>query len=180
MNRFLTIILASTALSFSTGCMTNSAGKRVADIAKIDKIKALADPVAASAIRQALVNSPEHAVKIAPYLNAVAGVFCTMSISNEFSPTYLIDAANKLVDPELAKIGNGAVLDGKELVIAAYKILYGDRLHAEIPPDQWMHKVCEFFCESITQGLINAGYPGGVKQSARVYHSQRLAKLIYQ
>jgi hypothetical protein len=153
-------------VSMTTGCKTGPDGKRVPDVAKIADAKDTVEPVAASAIRRALKNSPEHAPEIAKYLAAVGGVFCTMSISNEFSPVFLIEQSDRLLDPALADIADGLVLDLKGALVATYKILWRDAGRAEIPSDTWLHQVVEFFCDSITRGLSEAGYPGGVKLSS--------------
>lgn len=153
----------------STGCKTGPDGTRTLDVVKAKQAKDLIDPIAASGIRRALNNSPEHAPEIAKYAFSFAGVFCSMAFSNEFRPEFLIAQADKFADPELAKIGDGYLLDIKNGAVGIYKILYGDRFRAEVPPDQWLHLVCEFFCEAINQGLTDAGYPGGVKKTAAGY-----------
>lgn len=164
-----TLLMTATLVALigcSTGCKTGADGKRTIDIVKVDQAKALIEPVAAGALRRALQNSPEHAPKLAQYAASVAGVFCTMTLSNSFQPEFLIAEVDKFADPELAKIGDGYLVDIKNTAIGLYKVFYGDRFRAEVPPDQWLHLVCEFFCDAITQGLTDAGYPGGVKKTA--------------
>jgi hypothetical protein len=153
----------------STGCKTGADGKRTVDVAKLDSAKAAISPIAAGTVRRILQNSPEHAPKIAKYVSSFAGVFCTMNLSNSFSPDFLITETDRLFDPDLEQIGDGYVLDIKNGVVSIYRLLWGDRLRAEIPPDQWLHKVCEFVCESLNQGLTDAGYPGGVKRTTSNY-----------
>lgn len=164
----LTMAALVALIGGTAGCATNSAGKRVVDVVKLSQAKAMIEPAAAGALRRVLQNSPEHAPLIARYAASVAGVFCTMSLSNQFSPDFLIAEADKFFDPALAKIGDGYVIDAKNAAIGIYRLLWGDRLRAEIPADQWLHQVCEFFCESINQGLTDAGFPGGVRKSASI------------
>lgn len=163
----MAVTLASVAL---TGCVAGPDGAKKLDLVKAAQAKALIEPIAASGIRRALQNSPEHAPQIAKYAASFAGVFCTMTLSNSFQPEFLITEVDKFADPELAKIGDGYLIDIKNTAIGLYKVFYGDRFRAEVPPDQWLHLVCEFFCEAITQGLTDAGYPGGVKKTAADYH----------
>jgi hypothetical protein len=163
--QFLAVAVCACSLSLA-GCQTGPDGKKTVDLVKVSQAKALINPIAASGVRRALNNSPEHAPEIARYAAAFAGVFCTMSLSNEFRPEFLIDQTAQFSDPELGKIGDGYLIDIKNAVVGLYKVFYGDRFRAEIPPDEWLHSVSEFFCESINQGLNDAGYPGGVKRTS--------------
>lgn len=165
----LFLLVAGVSLALGSGCVTGPNGKKTIDVVKLSQAKAMIEPAAAGALRRVLQNSPEHAPLIARYASSIAGVFCTMSLSNQFSPDFLITEANKFFDPALEKIGDGYVLDAKNAGVGIYRLLWGDRLRAEIPEDQWLHQVCQFFCESINQGLTDAGYPGGVRKSAAIY-----------
>jgi hypothetical protein len=149
-----------------SGCKTGPDGKRVVDLVKVEAARDLITPAASSTIRRVLLNSPQHAPLIAKYANSVGGVFCTMSLSNEFRPEFLIDQIDILIDPELAKVADGFALDLRNTAYGVYKMLWRDAGRAEIPPDQWLHQVCQLFCESISQGLADAGYPGGVKRTS--------------
>jgi hypothetical protein len=51
-------------------------------------------------------------------------------------------------------------IDVKNAVIAIYKIYYGDRFKAELPPDGWVRNVADVLCVSIDQGLKDAGKIG--------------------
>lgn len=167
------------AILFLSGCSTVN-GKRQVDPVKVSQARAIIEPVAAGAIRRVILNSPEHAPEIARYAAAVAGVFCTMSLSNEFAPEFLVTQLDRFADPELAKISDGYLIDVKNAGVGVYKLLWGDRLRAEIPATNWLHAVCELFCESISQGLSDAGYPGGVPQiKSKITSTSKSTEFLY-
>lgn len=135
--------------------LTNTSSKL--DPAKLSQIESALEPVVAGAARRVLKNSPQHSDEIALYLRSVGSVFCDMQASGRFEPAYLIDAADKIATPNLP---DDYVIDMKNAAIAVYKIAWGDRFTAELPPDQWPGEVCKLICGSIDTGLKDSGKPG--------------------
>jgi hypothetical protein len=155
----LTLALASMlAIAGLTGCATNpTTGKLQLDTAKLSKIEKALEPVAASATRRAIANSPQHADEIATYLRGVAGVFCDMQARGKLDPATAIAGIDALALPQL---GSGDVADIKNSVIAIYEIAWDDRLSVTLPPDQWAAQVANLICNSIDRGLKDAGRTG--------------------
>ncbi len=114
------------------------------------------EPAASSVLRRAILRSPEHADEIAAYARAVQSVFCSMVEARNFSPAYLIDAANAATAP-LQSEASAEIIDAKNAAIALYKIFYGDQLTWEIPDSAWPMAISQLFCESIDQALKDAG-----------------------
>lgn len=135
--------------------LTNTSTKL--DPAKLSQVENALEPVVAGATRRVLRNSPQHSDEIALYLRSVGTVFCDMHDSGRFEPAYLIDAADKIATPQLE---DDYVIDIKNAAIAIYKIAWGDRFTAELPPDQWTGQICTLICTSIDVGLKDAGKPG--------------------
>ncbi len=132
--------------------LTNTSSKL--DPAKLSQVESALEPVVAGATRRVLKNSPQHSDEIALYLRSVGTVFCDMQASGRFEPAYLIDAVDKIATPQLE---DDYVIDIKNAAIAVYKIAWGDRFTAELPPDQWPAEVCKLICNSINTGLKDAG-----------------------
>jgi hypothetical protein len=135
--------------------LTNSTTKL--DPAKLSQVETALEPVVAGAARRVLKNSPQHSDEIALYLRSVGAIFCDMHDSGRFEPVYLIDAADRIATPQL---DDDYVIDIKNAAIAIYKIAWGDRFTAELPPDEWSGQVCSLICTSIDVGLKDAGKPG--------------------
>lgn len=153
----LSICLAST-LIFVNGCATN----KPVDVVKVQQVKDAITPVAASAVRRVILNSPEHSDELAVYFRSLGSVFCAMSDTGEFSPVTLITAVDNATLPyQLQLQGDEQIaIDIKNAVVAVYKIYYGDRFKAELPPDSWVKNLADLLCDSINQGLKDAGKPG--------------------
>ncbi len=121
-----------------------------------EQMQAALLPVGAGAVRRAILNSPEHADATADYARAVSEVFCGMSDTSQFDPTFLILA----LDTATANMQDGVdplVIDAKNALIAIYRIAWADRYRAELPPEGWLKFTADFVCASIRQGLRDAG-----------------------
>ena len=166
----ITALLVAVAI-LPTGCTTTTSvtagpnGTTVTNVVKtIDPVRLqqardALEPAAASVLRRAIINSPQHAQQIGDYARAFGGVFCKMVANNNFNPTYLIDAANAATANLQANV-SADVIDGKNAAIALYKIFYGDQLTFQLPNNQWPTAICQLFCDSIDQALRDAGQPG--------------------
>ena len=149
-----------------TGCTTTSTVANgvtnvvtTIDPNRLNQIKAALEPAAASVLRRAIQNSPQHAAEISAYARELGTVFCQMQANNNFDPTYLLKAADDLTSKYQASLGPD-VLDGKNAALALYQICFADKLTVQLPNNLWMRAVCGLFCDSINQALTDAGQLG--------------------
>ena len=162
---FIVSITAIAAFIATTGCKTTttvvSDGKTNVvtqfDPVKTAQVKAAIEPVVAGAIRRVIKNSPQHSVEIGDYMRAVGYAFCTMRSQTNASPELLITMLDTLVAP---KIQEDYIIDIKNAAVSIYKINYGQRFQAELPPDKWPYQVADLLCTSIDTGLKDSGLPG--------------------
>lgn len=144
-----------------TGCTTTdpTTGEKKFDPVKTQAAKDTIQPIAASSVRRVITNSPQHSDAIADYFRSIGTAFCKMEATGNFSPQQLVDAA----DAATAKLQAGVdpfVIDLKNAIVALYKLNFGARFNAELPPDKWPAFVASVFCQGISQGLKDAGKPG--------------------
>lgn len=154
-------MLASVSV-VTTGCKTTTVGTNVVttlDPVKVQQIQDAIEPVFSAVLRRAIANSPQHAKEIGTYARAVGRVFCQMSANNNFTPTYLVDAANQATAGLQAGVDQ-TIIDAKNAVIAIYKIAYGDQLTWQLPNKVWPQAVASTICNSINQALQDSGQPG--------------------
>jgi hypothetical protein len=158
--RMLSLFMAVAALAltagFGTGCTTVN-GKKVIDVAKAQDVRAAVNPIFASGLRRALEAEPAHAQEIATYVASVGSLFCQMKATKSFSVDFLVAEADKLTTPH---VKDNLLLDIKNGVVAVYRIAWNDRLHAELPEEQWLYQVSAVFCDGITTGLNDARSAG--------------------
>lgn len=156
----LTAVVLAASLALVACKSTNPAtGKKEYDPVKTEQVKAAVEPILASGVRRVLANNPEHGDEIAGYMRSVGYVFLSASESGELGPEQIIEAADRAT----AGLQNGvdpAIIDGKNALIALYRILYGDRFKAELPPDKWPKHVADVIAQAVDQGLKDAGKPG--------------------
>lgn len=145
------------ALQQITGCKTvnPTTGQAQYDPVKTAQVEAAFVPLASSTIRRLIKHNPTDATKIAEYFRAGGRVFKQMVDQKKFDPVYLVQQLD-LVIP----IRNDTILDVKNLIVAMYTVFYGDRVHAELPEDQWVIHVANTFAKGIDQGLKDAGFTG--------------------
>lgn len=159
----LTVLASLLTLSVvSTGCVTTTDGTNVVttlDPVKVQQIQDAVEPVFSSVLRRAIANSPQHAAEIGNYARAVGGVFCKMEANNNFTPTYLIDAANQATAAHQANAPQ-EIIDAKNAVIAIYKIAYGDQLTWQLPDKVWPKAVASTICNVVNQALVDSGQTG--------------------
>lgn len=155
------LIISSLALLAFTGCKTANptTGVQEFDPVKTEQVKAVITPVTSGIVRRVILNNPKNADEIGNYMRAVGGVFCSASETGKLGPEQIIEA----MDSATLYLQGGVapeIIDGKNLLIALYRINYGSRFTAELPPDQWPKNVADVICESIDQGLKDAGQTG--------------------
>lgn len=160
----ITAVIA--ALTVTSGCktattVTNGVTNTVTfiDPVKLQQASDAIQPAAASVLRRAILKSPDHAAEIGNYARAVGGVFCQMKANNNFTPQYLIDAANAAT-AKLQATAPPEVIDAKNAAIALYKIFLSDQTMVNIPNNGWASAVCGLFCDAIDQALKDAGQVG--------------------
>ena len=148
-------ILGALAAALLTGCTTVNpvTGVRAYDPIKTAQVKASVEPIVASVVRR--VASEKNEV----YIRAVGVAFCAVSTSGQLSPVTMME----IVDAATFNLQQGVdptVIDAKNLLVALYKINYGDRFTAELPPDKWPKNVADVICNAIDQGLKDKGLAG--------------------
>lgn len=156
------LALALTPMVVSTGCTTVGSGTNIVtvlDPAKVQAIQDVVEPAASAVLRRAIANSPQHAAEIGNYARAVGGVFCKMVANNNFTPTYLVDAANSATANLQAGVSQ-EIIDAKNAVVAIYKVAFSDQLTVVLPNNVWMKAVCSTICNSINQALLDSGQLG--------------------
>lgn len=160
---FLLAALALPVALTNTGCTTTGTGTNAVttiDPVKLQQAQAAIEPAAASVLRRAILNSPQHAKEIGDYARAVGGVFCQMKANNNnFTPQYLIDSVNTAT-ANLQANAPAEVIDAKNAAIALYKIFFADNLTVQIPANGWPSAVTGLFCDAIDQALKDAGQVG--------------------
>lgn len=109
-------------------------------------------------ITRAIQTAPfEYEEAVAHYFRQVGNAFCNMAVSGDFTHAGISKAADDIPSPMIV---DGYALDVKIMVLALYKVIYGDRLRSEIPPDRWLAQMSQVFCEAINAGLKDAGQTG--------------------
>lgn len=154
-------------VSLWTGCQTtttiNPDGTtntvKYVDPVRLQQAKDALEPAASSVLRRAIIRSPEHAKEIGDYARAVGTVFKQMAVNKNFTPEYLIDAANKAT-MTLQATAPPEVIDAKNAAVALYKIFLSDQLMVALPANKWQLAICQLFYESVDQALKDAGQPG--------------------
>jgi len=158
----VSLTLLTTALVTTTGCTTVTTGTNVVtviDPVRLQQAKLAIEPAVSSVLRRVMLRSPQHVVEIGNYARAVGTVFCQMAANRNFSPAYLIAAADKAT-LDLQATAPPEIIDAKNAAIALYQIFLVDKLMVSLPRDQWQLAICQLFCESINQALKDAGQPG--------------------
>jgi hypothetical protein len=160
----LTSLVAFALLPTTTGCKTTTVPGTtnvvtVLDPVKVQQIRDVVEPAASSVLRRAIARSPQHAVEIGNYARAIGKVFCQMNANNNFTPTYLVDAANAATAGLQEGVGQD-IIDAKNAAIAIYKIAYGDQLTWQLPDKVWPKAVAGTICNSINQALLDSGQAG--------------------
>lgn len=114
--------------------------------------------VATEAVCRAIQTAPiEYTDVVAGYFRQIGRVFCNMETTGDFTHSGLVSELEKIPSPLVTDTYG---LDVKILLLALYKVVYGDRLRAEIPPARWLSESSQAFCEAIGQGLKDAGRTG--------------------
>jgi hypothetical protein len=149
MKNFFLVLLA--ALTLLTGCQT--AGQY--DPVKTEQVRAAIEPIAAGAVRRIVLKDPAKAEATGNYFRQVGAVFCEMKASGNFSPETLIASLQGIQRPD-----NQDIADAIAVMVALYRIQWGNRFKAELPPDKWPYQIASFFCDAIDQGLRDAGQAG--------------------
>lgn len=124
----------------------------------VQSVKAAVAPIATQALCRAIQTvTPDYTDAVAGYFRQIGNHFCDMQTSGDFSYAGLERALEKIPSPLLTE---SYVVDVRLALAALYKVHYGDRLRAEIPPDRWLSQLSQVFCEAISEGLKDAGRTG--------------------
>ncbi len=168
-SKYFFVLTAAVACLTFAGCATaTKTGEdgtlvtvRTVDPVRVKQIREIVEPGAASVLRRAIKRSPEHAQMIADYAGAVAGIFCQMESTGNFSVDFLIAAADKATaDLQAKATGNDdwveEIIDGKAVLIGIYKAAVDQQLTWKLPDNVWLREVSALVCNSVTQALHDA------------------------
>lgn len=157
--------VAAMLFSFTPACTTGpdpNGGTNIVtyiDPVKLARVETILEPGVASVLRRALARSPQHGPEIADYARAFGGVFCKAQQTQQFSPDIILAAADAATLP-LQTNAPPELIDGKNMALALYRLLWNDKLTVQVPTNGWPYAVCTLFCNSVDRGLKDAGYPG--------------------
>lgn len=124
---------------------------------KIDSIKPAVELVCKSAVTRAIQRKPETSEQVSGYFREVGRIFAGMETNANFSAEYLVTAMDQIPPPLDAE---QYVYDVKHLLLILYRLAYEDRHKAEVPPVEWMQRVCSLFKHAVSNGLKDAGKVG--------------------
>lgn len=125
---------------------------------KLDVAKQVVQRIGIDAVCRAVQTTPiEYRDSVGEYFRKVGFQFCQMPTSGDFTYSALEKAVNEIPSP---LITDTYFLDVKSTLLSLYKLSYADRLRAEIPPNRWLEQISQVFCESISEGLKDAGKAG--------------------
>lgn len=161
---FAFIVSFLALMAFTPGCTTvpgpdGTNTVTVIDPVKLARVETILEPGVASVLRRALARSPQHGPEIANYARAFGGVFCQAQQNQQFSPDIILAAADAATMP-LQTNAPPELIDGKNMALALYRLLWNDKLTVSVPTNGWPYAVCTLFCNSVDRGLKDAGYPG--------------------
>ncbi len=158
----MTMLAVALSVGLITGCTTTGPnGTKVPDVARTEKVKAVAESVSTLVLRRALQRFPTEADEIARYARAVGAVFCEMQATKKFNPESLEAGIAAITLPLITDETVAAyVADARDVLKLTYRVFYADRFDAELPPEKWPAVVADVFCNSIDRGLKDSGRPG--------------------
>lgn len=148
-----------------TGCTTTQVDPvtglpvKTYDPVKTQQVKDAVQPVLSSAVRRVLENNPTKKAEIAEYFKAVAAPFCVIGTTGVVDLTLLQASLESITAKYQGKVDPLAI-DVKNSALSLFKVYYGDRFKAELPPDAWTRNIADLVCVSVDQGLKDAGLPG--------------------
>lgn len=106
-------------------------------------------------VTRAIQTAPfEYEDTVAGYFRQVGNAFCNMATSGDFTHAGISKTVDAIPSPMIV---DGYALDVKLMVMALYKVIYGDRLRSEITPDRWLAQMSQVFCGAINEGVKDAG-----------------------
>lgn len=149
------IILSPLGASLLTGCKT--AG--VYDPVKTEKVEAIVTPFVTTSVQMVFANNPQIKTDLGDYFRAFGGVFKSMVDTSQFSPTYLVTAADSATQKWQGKLPANALM-AKNGVIALYRVLYSGSADAPLDPSKAPLHVATVIAAGIDQALKDAGLPG--------------------
>lgn len=174
MKKFISILSATvlavavlSVINLTTGCVhtpvvTNGVTNIVTtiDTNKLQQVQAAVEPAAASAIRRAILNSPQHAQEIGDYARAVGKSLCKAVSTQSISPNNIVSGVELATQGLQVQNLPPEVIDAKNALLAVYSILYNDKLTVQLPNNQWPYAVLQTICDSLDQALKDAGQTG--------------------
>jgi hypothetical protein len=124
---------------------------------KVDQVKPAIDLICATSVTRAIQRTPATAESVSIYFREVGRVFAATETNGNFTAEGIIAGIDKIPSPLDAE---QYVVDVRTLIITLYRLAYEERTRAELPPVEWLSRVCMLFRSSINTGLKDAGRVG--------------------
>lgn len=123
---------------------------------KIEQYKPL-EQFCANAITRAIERKPSASENVSYYFREMGKVFAGMETNGNFSIEHFISSVDKIAIPLES---DSYTQDVKMLIIFLYKLSYEERTRAELPPLEWLSRICSLFRNAINTGLKDSGRVG--------------------
>jgi len=150
----LTICRSDAALGDDLRVRTSPPATRPA---KLDRLRAATDLVLASAVTHSIERKPAMAEATSYYFREVGRVFASAETNVDYSAIGITAAIYKVALP-LEDDGHTETV--RTLILTLYSLAYEDRTRAEVPPIEWLSKICVYFRNAINNGLKDTGRVG--------------------
>jgi hypothetical protein len=127
--------------------------------ARIEQIKPAIEVVCAQAITRAIERKPATSENISYYFREMGHIFVAMETNVNYSAIELTTQIDKIAIP--LDPSDTYTYDVRTLIITLYRLSYEDRGRADnMPPVEWLNRVCLLFRNAINTGLKDAGREG--------------------
>lgn len=155
---FIFAILALIMVGGTIGCTTTdpNTGQVVYDPVTTENVKSAVKPFTTSLVRRVILDTKESdREKVASYFRSVGVVFCSAG-DQSLSVSDIVKGANELrLDIDNASL----IYDAKGLMVGLLEI-WSRKNQLEMNPEKWPYHVCDIFCQSIDQALVEAEFEG--------------------
>ena len=170
MHRLLAIAGLSLAIGF-TACksLKPNTGQEEYDVVKTEQVKDIIEPVAIGIVRRVIQKNPETS----PWFSRAAKTFAYMRDTKQLDPAVLIKELDQAATEEgwfdPTKPWMNEAIDSKNALIALYKTYYNQRLIADLPEDQFLYHLADFFSDVISRGVTEAGQSVSRKRTRAMF-----------
>ena len=156
------LLMLCLSMLFVSGCATTStvdpATGQTNVVTQVDPVKLATirqqlEPTVSLLISKAIARSPQHAADIKEYAAAISTIFCAMQTNNEFSITYLVEAADMATVKLQQRVAaneedwTAEIIAAKGVLVSAFVLATGDSLTWQLPQNIWLNNFCGLLCD---------------------------------